>query len=126
MREQIRTDAAPTPVGPYSQAIVCRGRQVYFAGQGPIDPKTNQLVTGTFAEQAVLTFENLKAVATAAGASLRDFVKVNAYLSDMSYFAEYNEIYRRYFEDPYPARTTVHSALPGFMIEIDGIAVLPD
>ena len=126
MREPIRTDNAPAPVGPYSQAIVCRGRQVYIAGQGPIDPRTGEIAGSTFEEQAVLTFENLKAVAAAAGAGPRDFVKVNAYLSDMGNFPRFNEIYRRYFEEPYPARTTVHSALPGFLIEIDGIAVLPE
>jgi 2-iminobutanoate/2-iminopropanoate deaminase len=126
MREAIRTDSGPAPKGPYSQAIVCLGRQVYIAGQGPLDPATGVLSGSTFEEQAVLTLDNLKAVAAAAGASLRDFVKVNAYLSDMENFAQFNEIYRRYFEDPYPARTTVHSALPGFLIEIDGIAILPD
>lgn len=126
MRAPIRTDTAPAPKGPYSQAIVCQGRQVYIAGQGPLDPETGELTGSTFEEQAVLTFDNLKAVAAAAGASLRDFVKVNAYLSDMKDFAQFNEIYRRYFEEPYPARTTVHSTLPGFLIEIDGIAVLPE
>lgn len=126
MREPIRTDSAPAPKGPYSQAIVCQGRQLYIAGQGPIDPKSGDIVGSTFEEQAVLTFENLKAVAAAAGASPRDFVKVNAYLSDMADFAQFNDIYRRYFEEPFPARTTVHSALPGFLIEIDGVAVLPD
>lgn len=126
MREPISTDSAPAPKGPYSQAIVCRGRQLYVAGQGPVDPATGEFTGATFEEQAVLTFENLRAVAAAAGASMRDFVKVNAYLSDMSDFPQFNEIYRRYFEEPYPARTTVHSALPGFMIEVDGIAVIPD
>ena len=126
MRESILTDRAPAPKGPYSQAIVCRGRHVYIAGQGPVDPATGEFTGATFEEQAVLTFENLQAVAAAAGASLGDFVKVNAYLSDMANFPRFNEIYRRYFEEPFPARTTVHSALPGFMIEVDGIAVLPD
>lgn len=126
MREPIRTDDAPAPKGPYSQAIVSRGRQVYIAGQAPVDPRTGELAGSTFEEQAILTLENLRAVAAAAGVGLRDFVKVNAYLSDMKDFARFNEIYRRYFEEPYPARTTVHSALPGFLIEVDGIAVLPD
>lgn len=126
MREQILTDSAPAPKGPYSQAIVCRGRHVYIAGQGPVDPRSGEFRGTTFEEQAVLTMENLKAVAAAAGASLQDFVKVNAYLADMGDFAKFNEIYRRYFQEPYPARTTVHSALPGFLIEVDGVAILPD
>lgn len=126
MREPIRTADAPAPKGPYSQGIVCAGKQLFIAGQGPIDPGTGEFVGSTFEEQAVRTFENLRAVAAAAGAGPRDFVKVNAYLSDMGDFSKFNEIYRRYFEEPYPARTTVQSDLPGFLIELDAIVVLPD
>ena len=126
MREPIRTADAPAPKGPYSQAIISQGRHVYIAGQGPLDPTSGEVTGSTFDEQAVRTFENLRAVAAAAGVSLGDFVKVNAYLSDMKDFPRFNEIYRRYFDEPYPARTTVHSALPGFLIEVDGIAVLPE
>ena len=126
MRQQVQSDRAAQPKGPYSQAVVSRGRHVYLAGQGPVDPQTGALVGGSFEEQAVRTFENLKLIAEAAGASLRDFVKVNVYLNDMGNFGALNEIYRRYFSEPYPARTTIHSALVGMMIEVDGVAVLPD
>ena len=126
MRQQIQTDRAAQPKGPYSQAIVSGGRHVYLAGQGPTDPQTGALVGDSFEEQAVRTFDNLKIIAEAAGAGLKDFVKVNVYLNDMGNFGRLNEVYRRYFSEPYPARTTVHSALVGMMIEVDGVAVLPD
>jgi 2-iminobutanoate/2-iminopropanoate deaminase len=126
MRQQVQTDRAPAPKGPYSQAIVSSGRHVYVAGQGPLDPATGQFTGSTFEEQAVRTFENIRLILEAAGASLRDVVRVNAYLSNMGDFARFNEIYQRYFSEPYPARTTVHSALVGFTIEVDCVAVLPD
>jgi 2-iminobutanoate/2-iminopropanoate deaminase len=126
MRRYIQTDNAPRPKGPYSQAVVSTGRHLYVAGQGPVDPQTGEFVGASFEEQAVRTLENLKTIVEAAGASLKDVVKVNAYLANMGDFAKFNEIYRRYFSEPYPARTTVHSALVGFMIEIDCVAVLPE
>ncbi|MEJ7619021.1 MAG: Rid family detoxifying hydrolase [Pyrinomonadaceae bacterium] len=126
MREEIQAHQAPQPKGPYSQAILCSGKQIYLAGQGPVDPQTGDFVGNTFEEQAERTFENLRLVAQAAGASFKDFVKVNVYLNDMGNFPKLNEIYRRFFSEPYPARTTVHSALVGMMIEVDGVAVLPD
>ncbi len=126
MRQQIKTAKAPMPKAPYSQAIISSGRYLFISGQGPVDPESGNLLGGTFEEQAIRTFENLKTIAEAAGASLKDFVKVNAYLSDLGNFAEFNEIYRRYFTEPYPARTTVHSSLVGMMLEVDGIVVLSE
>ncbi len=126
MREEIQTDKAPKPKGPYSQAILCGGRQIYISGQGPVDPQTGNLVGASFEEQAERTFENLRLIAESAGVSFKDFVKVNVYLNDMGNFAKLNELYRRLFTEPYPARTTVHSALVGMMIEVDGVAILPD
>jgi 2-iminobutanoate/2-iminopropanoate deaminase len=126
MRQQIQAEHAPKPKAPYSQAIMSSGRHVFISGQGPVDPRTGNFVGDCFEEQAIRTLDNLKIIAEAAGASLKDFVKVNAYLNDMGNFAKFNEIYQRYFSEPYPARTTVHSALVGMMIEVDGIAILPD
>ena len=91
-----------------------------------MDPKTGQKVGTSFDQQAVRTLDNVKAIVEAAGASFDDVVKVNAYLSNMGDAPKFNEIYQRYFSEPYPARTTVHSALLGIMIELDCIAVLPD
>ena len=126
MRHHLQTDNAPRPKGPYSQGVVARGRHLYVAGQGPVDPATGEFVGASFEEQAVRTLTNVKAIVEAAGAGLKDVVKVNAYLANMGDFSKFNDIYRRFFSEPYPARTTVHSALVGFMIEIDCIAVLPD
>ncbi len=126
MREEIKSFQAPQPKGPYSQAIRCSGKQIYIAGQGPVDPETGNFVGTNFEEQAERSFENMRLIVESAGASLGDFVKVNVYLNDMGNFAKLNEIYRRFFTEPYPARTTVHSALVGMMIEVDGVVVLPD
>ena len=125
MRQQIKADAGAAPRGPYSQGIVCEGKQLYVAGQIPVDPNTGDIVGSNFEEQAVRTLENVKAIVEAAGATLNDVVKVNVYLSDTGFFQELNEIYQRYFSAPHPARTTIAASLPGVMIEIDCIAVLP-
>lgn len=125
-KKAIKTERAPNPVGPYNQAIVA-GNTIYVAGQGPIDPHTGQIVKGTFEEQAVCTFENIKAILAAAGATMSDVVKVTVYLADNSDFAKLNEIYKRYFTEPYPARATVGSQLLfHIFIEVDCIAVKND
>lgn len=120
--QKILTDNAPKPVGPYNQAIVA-GNTLYVAGQGPLNPSTGKIISGTFEEQAVQTFENIKAILAAAGFALEDVVKVNVYLADLGDFAKLNEIYTRYFTDPYPARATVGAQLLFHtFIEVDCIA----
>lgn len=119
-KQQITTDLAPPPGGAYSQAIAA-GQFVFLAGQGPFEPTSGAKVDGLFADQAHQTFRNLAAVAEAAGGSLSDAVRVGVYLRDMGDFAEMNDIYRQYFGDPLPARTTIHSELPGFGIEADAV-----
>jgi 2-iminobutanoate/2-iminopropanoate deaminase len=122
-KRKILTDRAPKPVGPYSQAIVA-GSTIYVAGQVPINPRTRQAVTGSFEEQAVQAFENVKAIVEAAGATLADVVRVNVYLANLADFNKMNEIYMRYFSEDYPARTTVGAGLLStFSIEVDCIAV---
>lgn len=124
MKTPVRTDAAPAPKGPYSQAIVAgSGRTLYISGQGPVDPASGEFVLGSFEEQARLTLSNLQRVAEAGGGSLAKAVKVQVYLSDMSNFAQLNEIYPEFFPEPLPARTTVQSNL-GFAIEVDAVIVL--
>ncbi len=121
-KRKVLTDRAPKPVGPYSQAIIA-GNTIYVAGQGPFDPKTGK-IAAAFEEQAVQVFDNIKAIVAAAGARLTDVVKVNVYLADLANFAKMNEIYRRYFTEPYPARATVGTQLLGGMgIEVECIAV---
>ena len=123
-RTVINTDKAPAAIGTYSQAIKA-GDTVYMSGQIPLDPKTMELVEG-FEAQTVQVFENLKAVAEAAGGSLADIAKLNIFLTDLGNFATVNEIMSRYFQQPYPARAAIGiSALPkGAQVEMDAIMVL--
>jgi reactive intermediate/imine deaminase len=122
MKRQVSTDAAPAPGGAYSQAIVT-GNLVFLAGQGPFVP-SGEKVDGSFADEARQTFENLRAVAEAAGCSLAGAVRVGVYLRDMVNFATMNEIYGEFFPEPLPARTTIQSDLPGFEIEVDAVVSL--
>ena len=118
----ISTDAAPPPGGAYSQAVAA-GNLVFLAGQGPFAPSGDR-IQSSFADEARQTFENLAAVAAAAGGSLADAVRVGVFLRDMANFAAMNEIYREFFPEPFPARTTVQSDLPGFEIEVDAVLSL--
>lgn len=120
----ISTPLAPAAIGTYSQAVRV-GETVYLSGQIGIDPNTQQLVEGIEA-QILRVFENLKAVAEAAGGSLADVVKINIYLADLAHFAKVNEIMARYFSEPYPARAAVGvKELPrGALVEADGVLCL--
>lgn len=121
----IHTEHAPAAIGAYSQAVRA-GNTVYLSGQIPLDPTTMQCVEGGFAEQAHQVFKNLQAVCEAAGGSLNDIVKLNAFLTDLSNFAIFNEVMAQYFTQPYPARAAIGVAsLPrGVMVEADGVMVL--
>ncbi len=123
-RTIISTPNAPAAIGPYSQAVKV-GNQVYLSGQIGLDPVSMQLVDGVEA-QAVRVFDNLKAVAEAAGASFADVVKITIYLTDLSNFGIVNEVMTRYFAEPYPARATVGvRELPrGALVEADLTNVL--
>ena len=120
-REIISTSAAPKAIGTYSQAVKC-GTTVYMSGQIALDPATMQMVEGIDA-QIVRVFENLKAVAAAAGGTLNDAVKVNVYLTDLANFAKVNEVMARYLSEPYPARAAVGvKSLPrDALVEIDAV-----
>ena len=120
-REIISTNAAPQAIGTYSQAVKC-GTTVYMSGQIGLDPASMQMVEGIDA-QIVRVFENLKAVAAAAGGNLNDAVKVNVYLTDLANFAKVNEIMAQYLAQPYPARAAVGvKSLPReAMVEIDAV-----
>jgi reactive intermediate/imine deaminase len=124
-RTIVSTPNAPAAIGIYSQAVKT-GATVYLSGQIPLDPKTMQMVDGGIEAQIVRVFDNLKAVAEAAGGSLADTVKLNVYLTDLSNFAKLNEIMAKYFAEPYPARAAVGvAALPrGAQVEMDGVLVL--
>ena len=122
-KQVIQTNKAPQAIGTYSQAIRV-GDTVYLSGQIGLDPTTQQMVEGVDA-QIRRVFENLKAVAEAAGASLQDAVKLTVYLTDLGNFARVNEIMPSYLNAPYPARAVVGVAnLPrNAAIEIDGVLV---
>jgi reactive intermediate/imine deaminase len=124
-REIIHTDKAPAAIGAYSQAVKV-GNTVYLSGQIPLDPVSMQIVEGGFAEQAHQVFKNLQAVVEAAGGNLNQIVKINAYLTDLSDFATFNEVMGQYFSQPYPARAAVGVAsLPrGSLVEAEGTLVL--
>ena len=125
-KKAIQTDAAPNAIGTYSQGVV-HGSTLYLSGQIPLDPNTMELVSGDIALQVSRVLDNLAAVATAAGATLDDALKLNVYLTDLGHFATVNEVMSRYFTAPYPARAAVQvSALPrGAEIEIDAIVAYP-
>lgn len=122
----ILTEAAPLPVGPYSQAIV-HGELVFASGQIPLDPRTGALVTGTIEAQADRVLENLRAVLEAAGSGMPHVLRTTVYVTDLSLFARINAVYARHFSGaPHPARATIQvAALPlGALIEIDAVAAL--
>lgn len=126
LKEIIHTDKAPQAIGTYSQALRV-DRTVYLSGQIPLSPETMTLVDDDIKNQIVQVFENLQAVAEAAGGTFADFVKLNVYLTDLAHFPLVNEVMGHYFQEPYPARAAVGvAALPkGALVEIDGIMCLP-
>ncbi len=124
-REIIKTDQAPAAIGTYSQAVKL-GTTVYLSGQIPLDPGTMQLVNGGIEAQIRRVFDNLAAVAQAAGGSLADTAKLNVFLIDLNHFALVNQLMAEYFSEPYPARAAIGvAALPrGAEVEMDAILVL--
>ena len=122
----ISTTLAPAAIGPYSQAVR-HGDLVFLSGQIPLDPETMEVVSGGIQAQAVRVLENMSAVTAAAGGSLQDVIKLTIFLTDLADFAIVNETMKRYFEAPYPARSTVQvAALPrGVDIEIEAIMAAP-
>lgn len=125
MAQIIHTDRAPAAIGPYSQAVRA-GNTVYFSGQIALRPDTGALVDGDAAAQARQAFDNLRAVAEAAGGSLSNIVRLGLYLTDLGEFAAVNAVMAEYFSAPYPARSTIEVAgLPrGAAFEVDAVMVL--
>jgi reactive intermediate/imine deaminase len=124
-RSIIATELAPAAIGPYSQAVRA-ANTVYFSGQIPLDPATGALVDGDIAAQTRRVFDNLAAVAKAAGGSLTQIVRLGIYVTDLANFATVNAVMAEYFQTPYPARSTIEvSGLPkGAKVEIDAVMVL--
>jgi reactive intermediate/imine deaminase len=124
-RTPIHTDQAPQAIGTYSQAVRS-GSTVYLSGQIPLVPETMEPVAGNMEAQIRRVFDNLAAVAAAAGGSLADIVKLNIFLTDLGHFALVNQVMADYFQEPYPARAAVGvAALPkDAQVEMDAIMVL--
>jgi reactive intermediate/imine deaminase len=121
-RQLVKTDRAPEAIGSYSQAVRV-GETFYLSGQIPLVPGTMELVEGDMEAQVRRVFDNLQAVAEAAGGSLADLVKLNVFLTDLASFAVVNQVMAEYFGEPYPARAVIGvSALPkGASVEMDAI-----
>src|SRR5918999_1189045 len=124
MKETVTAEGAPKPAGPYSHAVVAEGL-VFISGQGPVNPETGTM-PDAFADQVRQTLKNLQVILEAAGSSLDDVVKVNAYVTDLTRFQEFNEVYGDFFQHDPPARTTVGASLLGFLVEVDCIARLTE
>jgi len=124
-RDIIHTDRAPRAIGTYSQAVRV-GDTVWLSGQIPLDPDTMELVQGDIETQIRRVFDNLAAVAEAAGGSLADVVKLNVFLTDLAHFPIVNQVMADYFDAPYPARAAIGvAALPkGAEVEMDAVLAL--
>ena len=124
MRKTVTAERGPAPAGPYSHAVVANGF-VFISGQGPVNPETGTM-PDAFADQVRQTLRNVQTILEAAGSSLDDVVKVNAYVTDFTRFAEFNDVYKEFFRDDPPARTTVATALLGILVEADCIAAISE
>ena len=124
-RQVIHTDAAPRAIGTYSQAIVA-GDTVWISGQIPLHPVSMEIVGDDIATQTRRVFDNIQAIAEAAGGSLEQMVKLNISLTDLGHFAQVNEVMADYINQPYPARACVGvAALPrDALVEIEAVMVL--
>ena len=125
VKEIISTDKAPQAIGTYSQAVKA-GSTVYLSGQIPLIPETMEMIEGDIKQQIHRVFQNLQAVANAAGGDLADIVKLNIFLTDLSNFPQVNEVMAEYFQQPYPARAAIGvSALPKDAgVEMDAVLEL--
>jgi 2-iminobutanoate/2-iminopropanoate deaminase len=123
LKQLVRTPNAPQPLGPYSQGVKA-GNFLFVSGQGAADPKTGQMAGEEIEPQTRQTLTNIKAIVEASGFSMRDVVKVSIFLKNMGDFKRVNEVYKTFFPEDPPARTTVEARLPAqaMLIEIDAIA----
>jgi len=123
-KEAVATKDAPAAIGPYSQGVRV-GNLLFLSGQIAIDPKTNQMSTGSIEDQTAMALENLKAVAAASGMTMTDIVSTTVYLKDVNDFGKMNGVYANYFKEKPPARATIQAArLPrDALVEISAVAV---
>jgi 2-iminobutanoate/2-iminopropanoate deaminase len=124
MKRTVMAEKGPKPAGPYSHAVVANGF-VFISGQGPVDPETGNM-PDAFTDQVRQTLRNVQTILEATGTSLDNVVKVNAYVTDLTRFGEFNEVYGEFFQQDPPARTTVSASLLGFLVEVDCVASLEE
>jgi 2-iminobutanoate/2-iminopropanoate deaminase len=124
MKRTVMAEKGPKPAGPYSHAVVANGF-AFISGQGPVDPEMGTM-PDAFADQVRQTFRNVQTILEAAGTSLDNVVKVNAYVTDLTRFQEFNEVYGEFFQQNPPARTTVGASLLGFLVEVDCVASIEE
>ena len=122
-KEAIHSEGAPAAIGTYSQAVKS-GNLLFMSGQIPLDPKTMQIVAGDFEARARQVFDNLKAVAEAAGAELDQVVKLTIFLTDLNNFATINQVMEDFFEQPFPARAAVGVASLPKAVDVEADAIL--
>ena len=125
MRKTIHPKIGAKPKGPYSPGVIAEGF-LFVAGQAPINPETNEIEYGDIRSETRRALLNVQDVLEAAGCSLRDVVRVGVFLSDLEDVQAMNEVYREFFPEDHPARTTVGVHLPKFKVEIDCIARVPE
>jgi len=124
-KQQITTTSGASPIGPYSQGLRV-GDFIFVSGQGPLDPVTGKIVGESIEEQTAQVLDNIKAILAAGNATMANVVKANSYISDIEFFERYNKVYKSYFPDPKPTRTTMVCQPPvqGILVEIEVIAYI--
>ncbi len=124
-KKRLNTPLAAQMGGPYSQAIIYKD-MIYISGQGSVDPETNRLLAGTIEKEAKMALQNIKIIMEAAGSSINNVLQICVYLADIREYGRFNDVYRTFFQNPMPARTTVAvKNLPfGLRIEIDAVGHL--
>ena len=122
-KQAISTTKAAAPKAPYSQGIVY-GDMLFVSGSGPIDPKTQEFISGTLEEEARATLNNVKAIIEDAGFSMENTLKVTVFLADFDDFSRFNEVYKEYFPQPFPARSALQAGRLGFGIKVEVEAIV--
>jgi len=122
-KQAVTTTKAAAPKAPYSQGIVY-GDMLFVSGSGPIDPKTQEFISGTLEEEARATLNNVKAIVEDAGFSMENALKVTVFLADFDDFSRFNEVYKEYFPQPFPARSALQAGRLGFGIKVEVEAIV--
>ena len=124
MKQKINSNNAPKPIGPYSQAIK-NGNMIFISGQIAIDPKNNDIINGNIIDETEMVLNNLTHILEECNCTLDNVVKCSIFLSNMALFKSVNQVYGKYFQEPYPARETIEAKLPrNVNVEISAIAII--